>query len=220
MSIAAVVGGFITWPIDRFTYKQRLLLLDDKYEELRDMYLEKIKKFEAWKTQQSGLIAKHENASAAWEKSNRFYQTTAEEQKEIITSLQDQITSLIQNCDKKTEVIVDREQMVEVYATQVGDLRHSLTIERLRFDKAIQHEREVGDGQRYRLGQIPGPRVETDGKSPIQTRRPPWSEVARTAEAKSRKSPVKEVQQNEQHWKDKIAEVEAKDQEQAEQSKE
>ena len=208
-----VVEGFITWHIRE---KQRLIATNSK---ICADYFSVRKQFAAWRDQQSGLIAQHEEAGHAWNEKRITWEKADQVNQETISTLQDTNQSLQQLLHNRDTQIHELDQRYLQTASRLEDLQESLRVERDRFDKAIDHEREVEEGQRYRLGQVPGSRVEADGKSPLQTRRPPWGEVARKAEAKSRKSPVKEVEQTEQHWKDKIAEVEKKDLE-AEKAKE
>ena len=211
----------ITWLIkDRRYAKADYNILKDDYEEMRSLYIERGDKFEYWKIHQSDLIAKYEAAGAAWNSKRITWEEADQVNQDTITTLQEANQSLQQMIQTKDTQIFELDQRYLQTVSRVEGLEEALNIERKRFDDAIQYQREVEDGQRYRLGQIP--RTEDVSRSPqrpISTRRPPWSEVAKAAEAKSRKPPVKEVQQTEEHWKGKIAEVEKQDKEKAERNK-
>lgn len=96
---------------------------------------------------------------------------------------------------------------------RVSDLRETLRIERERFDKAIDREREVDDGMRARIGLMPRP----DGANgtapqPVSTRRAPWSSVETKLTESERTAIIKKTPENDakaDHWREKIKKAES-----------
>lgn len=103
--------------------------------------------------------------------------------------------------------------------SRVSDLQDALQVERARFDKAIEHERDVETGMRSRFGLIPksAEGVQSGELKPISTRRQGWPQVQADLENKSRvgnePAPVAQPENDAKasHWARKIAEVEEKD---------
>ena len=183
-SIGVVVGAWVTWPIRDRRYSK------DDYEILRNMYNDKSKEY--------------------WDR-DEATQATISRLEDSNSSLQKMGNAIQANLNVKTELLsIETSTRLRADA-RISDLQDSLRIERQRLDEAINYQREVEDGQRFRLGQIyqAGGSVESE-RAPIQTRRKPWGQVAREMERKAVEK-VPEVERNEAHWKGRIKEIEEQD---------
>ena len=191
-SIGVVVGAWVTWPIrDRRYSKADYTILKDDYEELRNMYNDKSKEY--------------------WDR-DAATQATISRLEDSNSSLQKMGNAIQANLNVKTELLsIETSTRLRADA-RISDLQDSLRIERQRLDDAINYQREVEDGQRFRLGQIPTALGEGPGsvQTPLQTRRKPWGQVAREIEKKAA-AKVPEVERNEAHWKGRIKEIEEQD---------
>ena len=254
--IEAVVEGWVTWPIDRYTYKDKWLsieiewnkslrklasfdhLLNHKNIDLKERgnrITELVlangvvkdecnvlkKQIKDHKDKWNEILTNHEEERRDNFNDRKELNDCISKDLNTISQLKDNITTLtihVTNLETSLETknrLLDVENAAKVHAeSRVTDLQNSLQWERKRLDEAIAYQRVVADGQRHRLGQAPDlsneQSIEQKSLGPINTRRKPWRDVAREAEDRSKK-PVPEVQRTEEHWKGKIAEVEAAD---------
>jgi hypothetical protein len=94
---------------------------------------------------------------------------------------------------------------------RVEELRASLDVERIRFDRAIEHERDVDRGIRTKIGLIPSSSGDKEQGTPrpVSSGRVPW----RNKQAELQQASKEQADKLEAHYRNKIEEVEAKDNE-------
>jgi hypothetical protein len=101
----------------------------------------------------------------------------------------------------------------ELAEARVGDLQGSLRIERERFDRSLDFEREADRGLRIRTGMLPaekktGNETVSEPKA-VSQRRPAWGAKQTELERQAKEA----ADATEKRWREKIAEVEKKDNE-------
>ena len=117
----------------------------------------------------------------------------------------------IENSRLQTEVY-GLQHSLQLAENRVDDLKETIKIERDRFDKAIEHDRELNQGIRAKIGLIPQERKEGENKpGPVVAGRVPWRNTQQDLQKRSKE----QVARTEEHWKKKIAEVEHQDAERA-----
>lgn len=118
----------------------------------------------------------------------------------------------IENDNERQQHDLDAsEHARQVAEARVTDLQAALGIERERFDKALDFEREADRGLRIRTGMLPVERKPGEELGPppqaVNSRRARWSEKKEQIEREARQH----ADSIEQRWREKIAAVEEKD---------